>query len=192
MRLTALANPTRLGVLTVTVIIAIAPSFTAEGYSAIVNPISQLGAQHTQNSWLMNIGLCALGIGPGIDAWGWRRRRAISTVFLLIFSVAMLFTAYYSARPVDAGIAFDAHEELRHIFAAMVAGYAFALGAIGFAFREPGLWRKLACIVAAAAASIIPVFMFANPEITGLLQRIMLATCFLWLVVFLPRAAGQH
>jgi hypothetical membrane protein len=185
-------SATLVGVATITAIIVIAPFFTEPGYSMVSNPISQLAGQHTRNAWLMQIGLVALGVGPGIDATRRLRRQPVRTFFFLVFSVAMLAAAFWSARPIDAAVAFDADEDRRHMLAAMVAGYAFAIGALCFAVTDRGLWRRLASIAAAAAASLIPVFMFRHPEIMGLLQRFMLATCFIWLVYYLPpRSAAQ-
>jgi hypothetical membrane protein len=185
------ASATLAGVAIITVIIIVAPLFTEPGYSMVSNPISQLAAQETRNAWLMRIGLCALGIGPGIDALRRLRTQPIRTVFLMIFAVAMLFTAWWSARPIDPEITFDAEEDKLHALAAMVAGYAFSAGALCFAATDRGIWRRLASVAAAAAASIIPVFMFLHPDVMGLLQRFMLATCFIWLVYFLPPSAPR-
>lgn len=185
-------SATLVGVATITAIIVIAPFFTEPGYSMVTNPISQLAGQNTRNAWLMQIGLGALGVGPGIDAMRRLRRQPVRTVFFLVFSAAMLAAAFWSARPIDAAVAFDADEDARHMLAAMVAGYAFAIGASCFAVTDRGAWRRLASVVAAAAASFIPVYMFLYPEIMGALQRFMLATCFIWLVYYLPpRSAAQ-
>jgi hypothetical membrane protein len=179
-------SATLVGVAIITAIIIIAPLLTVPDYSVVSHPISMLGAQATPNAWLMNIGLAALGLGPAVDALRRARAQWIRTIFFLIFSAAMVAAAVFSTRPVNPDIVFDTREEVHHAIAAMVAGYSFSIGAVIFAITQKVTWHRLASLFAAAAASFIPMLMFKYPEVMGLLQRFMLATCFLWLIVFLP------
>ena len=56
------------GVLLITVAIVLGPLYTASGYSIVTNLVSELGAQHMPNAWIMNAGFIAFGVGVTVSA----------------------------------------------------------------------------------------------------------------------------
>ena len=173
------------GVLLITVAIVLGPLYTASGYSIATNLVSELGAQHMPNAWIMNAGFIAFGVGVTVSA----ARRARATPFtagmFLVFGMAMALAGVFSHQPLDRSTHYDELAARLHSLCATVAGFAFTIGAFAQSLheREERCW---ACWVAAASATGLPLLMLADPSHVGLTQRLMFVVTFLWLVVFLP------
>jgi len=179
-------TPTLLGVLLCSSMILLGPLYTVDGYSMVAHTSSQLGAQNTEGSWLMNLGFIALGFGVGIDARRiWWIVPFVSAIFLM-FAVAMIMTGVFSLQPIDPALPYNDMWHVLHSVFAVAAGICFCVGAIGYGlFRRVGA-AKWISIVAGLLATGLSLAIFMLPEVQGLLQRLMFAVTFTWLAVYLP------
>lgn len=180
------ASATLLGVIVAFTAIAIAPYVVAPDYSVVANAISELGAQETPNAWVMNTGFVVYGLGVLVDAAGRLRRAPIVGIAFAVFGVAMIMNAVFSHRPIDPTLAYDVREDELHSLFATIVGFAFTIGAVSQSILERRRWRRLACYGAAVMAVVLPLGMLQYPAVAGLLQRLMFAVSFAWLVIFLP------
>ncbi|HSS66619.1 MAG TPA: DUF998 domain-containing protein [Gammaproteobacteria bacterium] len=175
------------GVIVALIAIAVGPYFTAPGYSSVTHAISELGAQGAPNSWIMNAGFFAYGLGVLIDAVRRLRTSPFVAVAFMVFGLAMIMNAVFSHRPIDHELLYDVRADTLHSLFATVVGFSFTFGALAQSFIERYRWRRLCCYAAAAAAVILPLGMLQFPGIQGVLQRLMFGISFAWLVVFLPK-----
>ena len=144
-------TPARVGTL-VFFTIVIGPLFTAPGYSVQSHSISELGAQTTPNSWIMNVGFVSFGIGVLPDAVMRFRSTPIGALSFSVFGLSMILTGFFSHRPIDLSLPYDVVHDQLHTFFSGAIGTSFAVGTLSFAFSEPARLAKVAC--AAASASV--------------------------------------
>lgn len=182
-------SATLIGVIAALTAIVVAPFFSVPEYSSARNAISELGAQGSPNAWIMRAGFVAYGLGVLVDAARRLRVTPLVGVVFVVFGLAMAMSAVFSHRPVDQTLSYDVREDELHSLFATVVGFAFTFGAVAQSFIERSLWRRLACYVAAVAAIGLPLAMLGFAEIAGVLQRLMFAISFAWLVEFLPANA---
>lgn len=160
-----------------------APWLMPEGYSWIKHTTSESAAQGLNGAWLARLGFLAFGLGvlwiAGHKQSDWAR----GAVWMhATFGVSMLATAAFSHLPWQAGVPFDPLEDTLHSIFATGMGFAFALGVvvcIGQELRQGKKVRRLH-LVALLAATILPIWMAALPELPGVFQRIMFAIAYLW------------
>lgn len=139
-----------------------------EGYSWVTHTISESAAQGIEGAWLANT----------LDTV-WAR----GAVWLhTSFGVFMVATAAFSHQPWIAGIPYDRFEDTLHSFAATAMGFAFSLGVVIRLWQraEHDRFGRLLDIIALVAATAIPLLMFYNSTIAGLVQRIMFLVAYIW------------
>ena len=157
-------SATLMGVIAIAAIILAGPGLTAPGYSVIAHSISELGAQNTPFSWLMNVGFAAFGLGVIVDAAQRLKGAPWVAASFLVFGFSLFGVAAFSHSPIDPAAAFDQAQSF---------------------YERTGV-RRFLCWAACAAALALFAAMAAVPEAQGLLQRAMFLSSFIWLPVFLP------
>ncbi|WP_286830869.1 MULTISPECIES: DUF998 domain-containing protein [Kordiimonas] len=174
------------GVMAAAIAMLVAPFFMAGDYSNIHNAVSELGAQNTSNSWVMNLGFVLFGIGVGVDASMRLKSAPIVGAAFLIYGIAMVLVGIFSHKPIDPLLPYDAFEDDLHSLFATVVGTTFSVGTLSQAFCERAMARRTACVAAALSAVILPLCMLQFPDVQGVPQRFMFVISFFWLVGFLP------
>lgn len=160
-----------------------APLIMPPGYSWLTHTTSESAAQALEGAWLARLGFLLFGLAViwlavfKSSVWG---RAAVW--FHLTFAVCMVGTAVFSHAPWLAGVPGDPVEDFLHSLTATLMGFAFAFGVVVCLLqREKGeRMGRLLDVTAVAAATFLPLFMGAQPEIIGLLQRLMFAVAYLW------------
>jgi hypothetical protein len=160
-----------------------APFFMPTGYAWIIHTTSESAAQGLEGAWVARLGFLAFGMavvglaGASRATWG----RGV-VVFHLLFGVGLIATATFSHRPWLPEVPFDPIEDLLHSFAATAMGFAFAIGvALRLVQRvvEGGRGRVLD-VAALVAATAIPAIMAFEPDVAGLVQRLMFLVAYAW------------
>lgn len=160
-----------------------APLIMPPGYSWLTHTTSESAAQGLAGAWLARLGFLLFGLAviwlAVLKAPLWVRT---AVWFHLAFGVCMLGTAAFSHHPWLPGVPFDPVEDFLHSLTATVMGFAFALGVVvRFWQREKGdRMGRLLDVTAVAAATLLPLLMATQPEIIGLLQRLMFGVAYLW------------
>lgn len=160
-----------------------APWLMPAGYSWLTHTTSESAAQALEGAWLARLGFILFGLAviwlASFKTPIWART---AVWFHLVFGVCMAGTAAFSHQPWLAGVPFDPVEDFLHSLTATVMGFAFAFGvAVRFWQREKGDGAgRLLDVTAVAAAVILPILMAAQPEIIGLLQRVMFFIAYVW------------
>jgi hypothetical protein len=160
-----------------------APLFIPPGYSWISHTISESAAQGLEGAWLARTGFLLFGLAviwlSNTSNATWAR----GVVWLHIaFGVCMVSTAAFSHKPWIAGIPYDPIEDALHSFTATAMGFAFTAALI-LRLLQRGKHDRLGRIldiVALTAATAIPLLMFSNVMIAGLVQRLMFLISYVW------------
>jgi hypothetical protein len=174
---------TRTCIVLFVVAVALGPAYTAPGYSAVSNVISELAGQHTPGRLVMVAAFVALGAAVGVDGLRARRTDALPFVaFGLCFAAAGMF----GHKPFVAGVAYTAWVDTLHSALATVSGVALTVGFVWQALRAQNTRHRALAWALAAWCVVLPLLMLQSPANQGIIQRIMYLAVFAWLWLFYP------
>ena len=173
---------TRIAITIFSLAVIFGPLYTVTEYSAVTNLISELGAQHTENNFIMIIAFVILGGGIVID--GVRRFRAALLPFIL-FGAAMAVAGMFPHKPLDTSLNFNATFHTMHGVIASVAGTVITVGFIWQGFRNNG-GQRIVCFYMAAVSIVFPLLMLNTPNFQGVIQRVMYLQILGWLWIKYP------
>lgn len=175
------------------VAVAAAPGVMAPDYSWVGNTISESAAQGVRHAWVARAGFVGLGAGAVLVAVECRGAWGIGAVCLIVvFGVLMMSTAVASERPWEPGAPFRAREAQVHSVLAGAAGVAYTVGAGTVAFTDAGaaVWLRALSLVVAVSGVVLPLSMARRPQVQGLIQRVMFALAYAWLIAEALRGGG--
>jgi len=182
-------SATRSGIAVFGVAVLCGPLYTVDGYSVVSNLISELGAQHTANNFIMVAAFIVLGGGIFFD--GMRRFRP-DVLPLMLFGLAMTVVGIFPHKPLDSSLSFNVLYHNLHGITASVAGTLITIGLIWQGIRTKGV-QRLICFYLAGVGIIFPLLMLRFPEYQGLVQRVMYLQILGWMWVYYPLIlAGQQ
>ncbi len=158
------------------------PFFTAEGYSIISHTTSQLGAQKTPNSWIMNFTFALMGLTSIYAGWTHYSKYWLNKLLLVCFGISLVLTAIYSHAPINPTLTFSIREDELHSLFASTTGFSFTILAISTGFTKKSKSEKLLPIIIGVLATILSLMMFTIGSFMGVWQRLIFITSFGWLI----------
>jgi hypothetical protein len=181
---------TRIGILIFAAAALAGPWYTVEGYSSISNVISQLGAQSTQNNFVMVAGFLALGISMVADGI---RRFSKPVLPFIAFGLSMALAGLLAHKPLSPAVAFSEAANRSHSALATLAGISITAGLLWQAVLASTFRSRAIAIILAALCLALPLCMLFFQGIQGLIQRLMYLLIFAWLWVYYPfRIMANH
>lgn len=173
---------TRVGIAVFALAVILGPLYTVSEYSIAGNLISELGAQHTKNNFIMIIAFVLLGAGIAIDGI---TSFKLALLPFILFGVAMAIVGIFPHKPIDAGLDYNSTFHSLHGMLASVAGTSITIGFIwqGILFRGS---QKMVCFYLAAVALVFPLLMLKFPHLQGIIQRLMYVQILAWLWMNYP------
>lgn len=175
-------RPTRVGIIVFALAILLGPLYTAEEYSIISNSVSELGAQHTPNNFIMICAFITFGVGIVLDGV---KRFQFPLLPFILFGLAMAIVGVFPHKPVDSSQSFNAIYHNLHGILASIAGTAITVGFIWQGFRTHGR-QRIICFYMALIATIFPILMLSIPNYKGIIQRVMYVNILAWLWLKYP------
>lgn len=177
-------SATRVAIAFLVFAVAFGPLYTAPGYSAVSNLISELAAQNTPRRWLMSGAFMALGAAVAYEGIQRYRRPLLPFIgFGLFFGAVGLF----GHKPITPGVPFTPW--VHDVHSALATAFGVAL-TVGFVWQAVRGYTAVYRVVAAALAVVcvaLPLLMLANPPYQGAIQRVMYLAVFGWLWLYFPR-----
>lgn len=177
----------RIMVLTATYILTllvmvILPSFSVPEYSIIRNTISELGAQFSPYSWIMNSVFVSLALGSLIAGWGYFEGFVLHRIVLLLFCTSLTLTAFFNHAPVNPDIQYNVREAGWHAYFACTAGLSFIILSIATSFILERQQDRVLSIAAGISALFLSVLMSEADLLAGIWQRLMFIISFGWMI----------
>jgi hypothetical membrane protein len=163
-------------------IIFILPIFSFQGYSIILNSISQLGGQWHPYAWVMNIfGFMLMGFAI-VVLFADVKLRLVSKSLVLAFGVLMFLVGFFQHEPIASYGVNNVFESNMHSLIASVMGFAVTAFAIILVFDKNGNRSyRITALVAAMVSSLFSVGLVVFPDYYGLIQRVMFIFILCWL-----------
>ncbi|KPJ77833.1 MAG: hypothetical protein AMJ54_06605 [Deltaproteobacteria bacterium SG8_13] len=176
-------SPTRIGIVVFTSAALAGPWYTVEGYSIIGNLISQLGAQNTQNSWVMAAGFLALGCGIITDGI---RRFSRPGIAFMAFGLFVALAGIFAHKPLWPAAEYSVVAHQLHSVLATLAGISITIGLLWVAASATSFRPRIIAIALAVLCFALPLCMVAFDAYQGLIQRVMYALILAWLWIRFP------
>ena len=176
-------NFTRIGILFFASAALAGPWYTVDGYSTVSNLISQLGAQKTQNNWIMVIGFLSLGCGIIVDSIRRLSRRVLP---FAAFGMFMALAGIFAHKPLSPVIQYNEFAHQAHSVLATLAGVSITVGLLWYAVAAASLRSRVTAIALAGLCLALPLCMLVFPDFQGLIQRLKYLLLFSWLWICFP------
>lgn len=178
---------TRVAIALFVVVVVIGPFYTAPGYSAVSNVISELAGQNTPRNYLMSVAFLALGASVAFDGL-----RFFRPALLPFISFGFLFGAagVFGHKPFTAGAPYIGWVDALHSALATLSGVALTAGFVWQAVRATSRHHRTLAWVLAAVCVGFPLLMLTLPAYQGIIQRAMYLAVFAWLWAYYPRAGS--
>lgn len=166
-------------------IIFILPYFSSKGYSILLHTTSQLGAQNTPYSWVMNMIFVLLGFTCIWKAFTYLKNYPIHRLLLVIFGFSLISTAIFQHAPIDKNLEYDILEDKIHSISASVVGFSFTLFSFSTLFIEKTKKRRIIALLVVFSSTLLSLFMFLLNGFSGIWQRLIFIISFAWIIFFL-------
>lgn len=174
-----------LGFLILLLVMFILPFFSAQGYSMVRHTTSELGAQFTPNSWIMNIIFMGLGVLCILEALFTLRSFKMHQMILMLFGLGLILSGIFKHMPIDPDLSYRIREDDLHSVASSLVGMSFTFFAISSIFIVHSKRNKMIALSMGVLALTISSFIFILPDYAGVFQRLMFISSFVWLFYFL-------
>ena len=158
------------------------PYFSAPEYSIIRNTLSQLGAQNTQNAWIMNFTFVSLGIGSVIAGWRYFEGFAFQRLFLILFGISLTLAAFFNHAPVNPLIQYEISEDGWHSYFIFTAGLTFVILTVSSTFIIENHTDRLLAAGAGLSVILLSALMTEVAQAAGVWQRLSFIISFGWLI----------
>lgn len=173
---------TRIAILVFALAVVLGPLYTVDTYSVISNLISELGAQHTKNNYIMVGAFIVLGVGVLFDGL---KKYHVSLLPFILFGLLMAVVGVFPHKPLNHFLNFN---QMYHNLHGIIAGVAGTIITIGFIWQ--GLRNKrfsrIVCLYLAGVCFLFPILMLFFPSYQGIIQRGMYVQVFTWMWVKYP------
>jgi hypothetical membrane protein len=176
-------NLTRIGIVFFAAAALTGPWYTFDGYGFASNLISQLGAQNTQNNFIMIIGFLALGIGMIAEGF---QKFSTPKIPFIAFGLCMTLVGLFAHKPIDPTVPYSEFMHQAHGALAMLAGISITAGLLWQAFLVSKPLVRTITIILATLCLVLPLCMLVFQDIQGLIQRLMYLLIFTWLWINYP------
>ncbi len=161
-------------------VVFVLPYFSAEGYSILTHTTSQLGAQNTHNSWIMNFVFFLLALVTAYKGSIIFKKDLLLLFLVLLFSFSLVMAAIFSHAPISPAVIYSQSEDSLHSLFSTITGFAFTFFAISYAFSQKAK-KRMTAISVAILATVFSILIFKFPELAGIWQRVIFFTTFFWL-----------
>jgi hypothetical membrane protein len=170
--------------------LVLAPLFISDAYSIIEHTLSESGAQGVEGAWVFRTGVDLAASSVLVMTFSPRQTwTAAARWWLRIYAVALLMLTMFPEAPLD-GSAHDETVAMLHTVFAVVGAVSFILGVVtvsGTRSRHDIQARVFDWFVIAAVALLPQIMVLVRVD--GLLQRIMVAFGYVWLLAESSRIA---
>lgn len=172
---------------------ALSPLLMPDSYSWVAHTLSQAGAQGQEGGWLSRVGFLFAGLTvlrlARFDVVDWM---SIARIAHRLNGALLLAAVAFSDRSWDAGAPYDRVENIVHSAIATMIAISFTFGVLLVAYQKWFVHGRLPMLetIVVAVQMVMPPMMLVWVEGTGLIERVMFGTAFVWYGWEVLRCAG--
>lgn len=183
-------NLAKVSVVFIVPIIVVAQFLSPKTYDWKVNTISELAAQGYARKAIMQTGFVVFGLllSIGLIAHMVQLRRVdYGLLALVIYALAVGLSGIYCTKPFVEGVSYVELEQKMHSAFATIAGIAITAGIVIHFFTSSSIELKVIHFAFFLLVTLASLAFGLLPAIQGAIQRILYASGFAWIVIYLGR-----
>ena len=172
-------------------VILLAQSFAPSGYRWTQNTVSGLASQGHKHKWIMQAGFVGFGLllnTEFISKFIAAKEAVYPDALIMLWGVGIALSGFFCTEPIDKSITYSATEARLHSICAAVAGICFSLGILWrliVSSRPDERIFHLSFLTLVVGTSVL--FGLSESNVIGigrgLIQRVLYAVSFTWLLV---------
>jgi len=160
----------------------ILPLFTLHDNSIIGNTLSELGAQFSPYSWIMNSIFVALAFSAVISGWGRYEGFVFLRIILVLFGISLVFSAFFNHAPGNPEIRYNIREDGWHLYFACTTWITFIILTFSTALMLEKQTDRLLAIITGISAVLLSLLASEADRTAGLWQRLLFIISFGWMI----------
>jgi len=160
----------------------ILPFFMVPDHSIIRNTISELGAQVTPYSWIMNTIIAALAVSSVMSGWRYYEGYVFQRIILLLFGIALLLAAIFNHAPVNPEIPFNIIEDGWHSYLMNTTWLSFIILTFSTVLIPEKPVSKPYSVMTGISAVLLLLLVTEADQTAGIWQRLQFIISFAWLI----------
>lgn len=160
----------------------ILPLFTAPEISIGGNTLSELGAQFSPYSWIINSIFAVLAITAVIAGWGCYEGFVFLRIILVLFGVSLLLSAIFNHAPVNTEINYNIREDGLHLYFACTTWITFIILTFSTALILEKQTDRLLAVITGVSAVLLSILASEADRTAGVWQRLLFIISFGWMI----------
>jgi len=160
----------------------ILPILTATDNSITGNTLSDLGAQSSPYSWIMNSIFVALALSAVISGWGCYEGFAFLRIILVLFGVSLLLSAIFNQAPLNPEIRYNIREDGLHLYFACTTWITFIILTFSTALILEKQTDRLLAVITGISAVLLSLLASEADRTAGVWQRLLFIISFGWMI----------
>lgn len=167
--------------------IIIAHFISPADYDWKVNTISEFGSQQYNFKWVMQVGFIGFGI---LLSYGYivemlkNNRLDIKYLMLILYGVSILITGFFCTKPFRPTETYNVMESNIHSLFAQIAGICLSISILLHFISAQAIGLKAIHFSYFLFVILISLAFGLNPNIQGIIQRILYLGSFSWIIFF--------
>ena len=158
------------------------PLFSAPEISITRNTLSELGAQFSPYSWIMNSIFAALALSAVISGWGCFEGFVFLRIILVLFGISLVLSAFFNQAPVNPEIRYNIREAGWHMYFVCTTWIAFIILTFSTALMLEKQTDRLLAIITGISAILLSLLASEADRTAGIWQRLMFIISFGWMI----------
>ena len=160
----------------------ILPLITAPEISIARNTLSELGAQFSPWSWIMNSIFAALALSAVISGWGYYEGFVFLRIILVLFGISLVLSAIFNQAPVNPEIRYNIREDGLHLYFACTTWITFIILTFSTALILEKQADRLLAVITGISAVLLSILASEADRTAGVWQRLLFITSFGWMI----------
>jgi hypothetical membrane protein len=158
------------------------PFLNVPPFSIISDTLSDLGAQGTSFSWIINSLLLFSSICALVAGWEYYEGFAFQRIILAFFSISMIMAAFINQSPAGQVTLINTGEDAWHSFFCGTASLSFIMLSLATAFILDNNYERVLTTLAGLSVLLLTVITGRWEQTVGIWQRVILIIMFGWMV----------
>lgn len=158
------------------------PYLTVPDQSVISDTLSDLGAQSTPFSWIINSVFAALAFGSVISGWKWFEGFGFHRIILTLFGISLTFASIFNQAPVSPDIPFSISEDGWHSYLMNTTWLTFIILTFSTALILEKPADRMVTVITALSSLLWFLLVSETEKTAGIWQRLQFITGFGWML----------
>ena len=160
----------------------ILPFLMVPDQSLIRNTLSELGAQFSSYSWIMNSIFTVLALSSVISGWGCFEGFVFQRIILVLFGISLILASIFNHAPTDPDIQYNISEDGWHMYFICTSWLAFVILSFSTALILEDPSDRLLSIAAGITVLLLLLLTFEAENAAGIWQRLLFIISFGWMI----------